>query len=360
MKFLVKFSLFEEASYKQMKSISSDYDDYFTVAFEFEIETLDDSNKTLEFDQFDDTMLDDIYSDVTRELSIRRNVEKNIVKELLYDFLDQIESDNANENIIDEIFNPDNFTSDREKKIVEFLKSVVIKSVLIEDYSYLKEMCYKWLPNFISKWEDKIDFVGDATLDRGIEIKPKTYLNSLSEAKEMINDFYSDMESQDYWKFTEKTGLHINIGTHKASEWNPVKGILILNDYTKDERTPFVFKDMTWRMNSKYCGSIISSLNDRDKEKIKNIDISDINLAEKKLNNIFTSIMKHFGLKSFGLNISRIKDNYVEFRYVGGDISKETLIDKLEYFAFIVYCMTNKDFKRKEYLKKLYKFINNL
>ena len=51
----------------------------------------------------------------------------------------------------------------------------------------------------------------------------------------MINDFYSDLEKQSYWKFTEKTGLHINIGSNNKVEWNPIKGLMLLNDFNKED-----------------------------------------------------------------------------------------------------------------------------
>ena len=42
------------------------------------------------------------------------------------------------------------------------------------------------------------------------------------------------------------------------------------------------------------------------------------------------------------------------------DIPKEVLIDKVKYCAFVVYCMTNPEYKKREYTKKLYKFIDTL
>ena len=71
--------------------------------------------------------------------------------------------------------------------------------------------------------------------------------------------------------------------------------------------------------------------------------------------------------KEFGLKLTEIKNNYVEFRYIGskadglvGGIDKNLFIDKLYYFCYIVYAMTDKDFKRKDYLNKLYKFTQEL
>ena len=62
----------------------------------------------------------------------------------------------------------------------------------------------------------------------------------------------------------------------------------------------------------------------------------------------------------FQFNLLKLEHNYVEFRYVGGEIDKNTLIEKLKYFCFVVYAMTNDNYKKNEYLKKLYKFVDNL
>ncbi len=103
------------------------------------------------------------------------------------------------------------------------------------------------------------------------------------------------------------------------------------------------------------------SLPEDDKLELKkSIDLKNIKLSEKTLNEFLTSKIKEWGIKNYGFNISKIQDKYVEFRYAGGEISKEIMIEKVKYFCFLVYCMTNEEYKRKEYLGKLYKFIDSL
>lgn len=216
------------------------------------------------------------------------------------------------------------------------------------------------MPNFIRKWNRKIDFVGDATLERGIEIKPKTYIPSLSESIEMINDFYNDLENQEYWHFSERTGIHINIGSNQKVKWNPIKGLLILNDFSDKDSTPYTFKDMTWRMNNKFCGSLIpylKEMSDREKNIIRGLDINNLEESEEVLNNFLTKKVNQIGFKNLGFNITKLSDNYCEFRYAGGIIDREVLIEKVKYFAFVVYCMTNPEYKRREYIKKLGNYI---
>lgn len=364
MKHLVKFSIFEEINPRDISFVSSEFDNFFTISFEFEIETVDNSNIKINFEDFDENMIEDIQTMVFHDLEIRRRNEKKLVKDRLYILLDHIEHDYISNELFDEIFSTDDIKVARDQEIIMYVKSMVMSFIFQEDLQYLKKQAKRYLPNFTRKWSRKLEYVGDATLDRGIEIKPKKYVKSISEAIELLNDFYDDLNSQTYWKFTEKTGLHINIGTKEQVQYNPIKGLLLLNDFSPRENTPLVFKDMTWRMNNKFCGSLIPSINslpEKEKLDLKNsIDLKNVSSTENILNDFLTSKIKEWGFKNYGFNISKIQDKYVEFRYAGGEISKEVMIEKVKYFCFLVYCMTNKEYKRKEYLGKLYKFIENL
>jgi hypothetical protein len=361
MKHLVRFSLFEEVNPKDIYEIESKFNDYFTIAFEFEIETLD--KDSLKFKELDEDTIEDVLDTVSTDLKIRKRSEKDLIFNLAYTLYDEILSKNVNINTFDNIFDVTNYTDERQIEIISHLKNS-LKSVIIEEnYTYLKRMVRTHMPNFVRKWNRKIDFVGDATLERGIEIKPKTYIPSLSESIEMINDFYNDLEKQDYWHFSERTGIHINIGSNQKVEWNPIKGLLILNDFSDKNSTPYTFKDMTWRMNNKFCGSLIphlKQLSDREKKIIKSLDIKNLEESEKILNKFLTKKVNQIGFKNLGFNITKLSDNYCEFRYAGGIIQREVLIEKVKYFAFVVYCMTNPEYRRKEYIKKLYKFISNI
>lgn len=365
MKHITKYHLFEEINPKDISYVES-LNDYFTIAFEFEIETDDRSNIQINFEILSDgDVVDDIIEIIKHEMSITINREKIFLENLIYSIINEVENGKMTTEKFFELIDPSKYRGSRQKEIVKFSKEILFSFVWEEDTLYLTEKSKEYLPNFTKKWEDRIDYVGDVTLDRGIEIKPKNYTVGINESIEMINDFYNDMESQSYWKFTDKTGLHINIGVNKESvKWNPIKGILMLND-SSNNRIPFVFKDMTWRLNNNFCGSIISSvknMHSKDREKLKrSLDLSDIQSLEGHINKFISKKIIQWGFKNFGFNITKIsKYNYVEFRYVGGEISKDVLIEKLKYFCFIVYVMTNEEYKRKEYLKKLYKFVDNL
>src|ERR1035437_265261 len=320
MKHLTDFSLFEEVNPRDISFVQT-MDNYFTVSFEFEIETEDKTNLNIDFDALeDDDLIDDIMTDIKHELNIRKRSEKNLVEDIIQSIVED------NECLFD-ILNLSHYTG-RHRDIVKQLKSSLMLNICGEDLIYKTSQSKKYLPNFTKKWGSKLDFVEDVTLERGIEIKPKKYLSGLSEGIEMINDFYSDLDKQDYWKFSERTGLHVNIGVaNKKAEWNPIKGLLMLNDFNETETPPLVFKDMDWRMNNEFCGSLIPAIKKLDPKVIqelkKSVDLNNLKSAENILNKFLTDKIKEFGYKNFGFNITKLEHNYVEFRYVGGNIPKD-------------------------------------
>ena len=366
MKYIFDFLSFnEEINPKDIFFIESKFDNYFTIAFEFEVETEDTSNYQHDFDEIDEDVLDDTFKDVKKELNLTRRSDIRFLKSLLDSILELIDIHELDEMSFNSVFESSNPNDDIQINISEHTKSILLSQITFNDFEYLSEMVRTHLKPFLDKWGNDVDLIADVTLDRGIEIKPKTYVIGISKGIEMIEDFYSALSSQDYWKFAPTTGLHINIGTTEEVNWNPLKGLLIMDDFnTNKERVPLVFKDMTWRQNNKFCGSLLESIYKMDSDKrldLKNkFDIDNIEKTEKDINLFLTNKIYNAGFKNFGFNITRIEQKYVEFRYAGGDISQESLIDKLKYFSFLVYCMTNAKYKRREYLKKLYKFIDSL
>ena len=364
MKHLTKFSLFEEVNPRDIAMIESDLNDYFTISFEFEIETKDKTHIKTRFKDIDDDAIDDIEETVISDFKIRKKSEKELVSNLMIELQELIYDKELTIESFEKLFDLSKYV-DMEREIVQHIKRSIVSYVFEEDYKYLRKKVQENLPNFYKKWNNRMDYVGDASLDRGIEIKPKTYTKSLSEAIELLNDFYSDFKQQSYWNFTDKTGLHINIGSNKKVEWNPIKGLLILNDFNEDkDKVPYTFKDMTWRLNNTYCGSFlphIKSITKKQKSKLKSsVDLHNLKEAEGIINKFLDARISKVGFKNFGFNITKLSYNYVEFRYAGGIIPKDVLIEKVKYFALVVYAMTNPEYKKREYLKKLYKFIDNL
>lgn len=358
MKFLKRF---EEINPKDIAFISNNLDNYFTIAFEFEIETDDTTGYVYDFTDIDDELIDEVHNDVKRELRLRSRRHLDYLRQICDVLISHFEEDDLDEITFNQILD----SKSDYPEIIEHLKSNLLSQIIANDFNYLKEKAQIHLKSFFDKWKDEVEFIPDVTLTRGIEIKPKSYVVGMTRSIEMIEDFYTSLKSQTYWKFDTTTGLHINIGSTQKVKWNPIKGLLLMNDYSKSpDQVPLVFKDMTWRQNNRFCGSLLSSIykmSDVQKQKIKNkIDFKDISEAEIFLNDIITKRLIDQDPKNFGFNLTRLSLNYIEFRYVGGDIEKDVLVDKLKYFCFLVYCMTNESYKRKEYLTKMYKFVDTL
>lgn len=332
----------------------------FTYSIEIEMETTD---KTQHEEEYTDDYLNKILN----------NIKKSVIKELLRiddfhytqnieEFIDYILEEVKQENddydfLFDDLLNSENFKEDNYNRlIVELIRPQVLTYFFSDNFEYLESKFIENLPSFYRNYKTHLKFELDNTLDRGIEISNLDYFNNIDDLIKMIESFYNDFEKQNYWIFNDNTGIHINIGLKENSNFNYIKGLLFLNDTVEE---PFVFRNMEWRKNSKFCGSILKELSNNSNlleecySKIFNIEE-----VEKLLNSELESIIKKIGYKNFGVNFTPVKRfNYVEFRYPGGNINKEILIDKLLYFTYIIYLMTNTEFNKKEYYKKLYKFL---
>lgn len=319
--------------------------------------------------------------------------------------------------IIDSILNLINIDDDDDiyiKKINKFQKNIkddltnfvinkldanIVKFIFEQNMQYLKYKLNEYLPKFVNKWGNtfKYELESDSDKKRILEFSPKTYINSLNECFEQLNDFYNEFENQNFWVMNERTALHVNIGIKNNNiKWNPIKGLLLMNDLNRDKRTPFVFSNIMWRLNNRFTKSLLDTIKnnltgeinidyntddnillhdlnfrhkkelDKHKEYILNnldkLNLHNIDIVENFINDFLIKANSEFYIKEFGIKLTELKDNnaYIEFRYVGGNVNKQIFIDKILYFCYIVYIMTNKDYKKEKYLKKLYKYIEYL
>ena len=342
------FNLFEFNKIDKLKMQSIGILDYFTIAFEFELECDDD------------------------ELKVPEKIETllTLVKQLLIERLDS-EKINYDEKLIDslilmfdektETFNIEYLENENENYIFLVLQELMEDELEVwndesdkiePSLDYAKEMVKKYLPNFYKKYSKILKFEFDHSLNKGIEFSPITYVKSLDVAIKMLEDFFNDFKNQDYWFMSNSTSIHINIGLDKKVDWNLSKGVLILNDYS-ESNLPFVFKGIELRQETNFTKSLYKIIN----QKLKEFNFEKFNKEkiENFINLQLEEIFEQLGSKNFGFNIQQIKKfNYVEFRYVGGNLTKELVVDKLIYFCYIVYCMTS-DWKERDYIKKLYK-----
>jgi len=284
--------------------------------------------------------------------------------------------------------------------IITTLDKNIMRFVFEQNMDFLRKKMVEYLPDFTKKWGNsfKYELEGDLDKKRILEFSSKSFLTGLNQCFEQIDDFYNEFDKQTFWGMdNERTALHINIGMNKSKiKWNPLKGLVLMSDMNRERKTPFVFNNILWRINNRFCNSLLDGImrnisgeiendyktkdkvilwnlgfrhKDRlDKHKeylqrnIDKLDLHNIRELEEFFNHFMIKANKDFYIKEFGIKLTELEHDpkYVEFRYVGGVISKELLKSKLLYFCYIVYLMTDTEYKKKEYHKRVYKFIDRL
>lgn len=215
------------------------------------------------------------------------------------------------------------------------------------------------LPRFYRNWGSDLKYELDGSLVNGIEISSRTYLDSIEEAFEFLEDFYEDYDNQSVLYFSDNTGLHTNIGIHGArnAKWNYFKGFLFLNDN-------FATRGFDERLSSRWSKSIRKAIINKASRGIEmeGSDLTDaiIGIIESNfeiIENAMNSQLSSISSKEYGFSI---RNNRIEFRYPGGDVSFEDLKNATLYYAYIVKLITDPNYKRREYLKRAISFILNL
>jgi hypothetical protein len=286
----------------------------------------------------------------------------------------------------------------------DYIATLMLKSLQFfiygQNMGFLIDKLKEYMPEFYKKYNRsfKYELEGDMDKQRILEFSNKTYLKSLDECFEQLDDFYAEFDQQDFWKMDmARTALHVNIGVNnKKIEWNPIKGLVMMGDVNRSKKTPFVFSDIMWRLNNRFTRSLLDGIKrnlsgeiekdyqtkDPDiiwnlefrhknrlakhkeyiKQNIEKLDLHNIKQVEDFMNPFLITANKDFYIKEFGVKLVELENapGYVEFRYVGGVVGKDLFKDKILYFSYIVYLMTNKSYKEKEYHKKLYKFIDDV
>lgn len=372
----MKIEKFYEFNIKDISKIKSEeISKNFTIAIEFELETNDRENHDITFEAFDYDDIDEFRKICKKDLPVynfdikNADVKKNA--NFINDIIDMIEnylylelSSKKLETNIYKLLDPNSYSDETQRNIIIGMLKALKSLLLKENREYLEQNVQKFLPNFYKKYHNDLEFVLDSTLERGIEFKPKTYFLGLDKTLNLLTDFFNDFDEQNYWRFTNTTGLHINIGVKDKSykDFNSLKGLVMLDDYDFKD-VPFVFRDMIERLNSKFCTSLKKSLlnlADRQKSKFDKLDLHNTKEVEDFFNNYLVNYINKIGVKNFGFNIGYLKTkNYVEYRFVGGQVDKELIISKLLYFCYITYLMTS-DYKQQDYYKKAYKFLEQL
>ena len=332
----------------------------FTTSIEIEMETESKEDSEIEYTEEEiSEILSIIKKSVIKELGRLKDFKMTkTTQKFINDILKEVFSEYDDIDYIEEILNPRQFKDKIKKLIVKLIYPQVITYFFSDNLSYLTNKFNQELPNFSRKWSNQFKFEIDNTLDRGLEFSNKSYFSNIEELTDCIRDFYSDFNQQKFWIFNDKTGIHINIGLKNKSDFNIIKGILFLDD---EGESPFVFKNMEWRQKSKFTKSIkdeLTKLKPLLRKCFKKLHQNKIEEVETLLNDKLVKILYEKGYKNYGLNLLNIEtQNYIEFRYPGGKVDEKTLIDKILYFSYIIYMMTNKELDKKEYQRKLYLFL---
>lgn len=273
-----------------------------------------------------------------------------------------------------------------------------------ESFEDMKDEFIRLFPRFWNKWENDIDIIDDASLNasadgydepdlyrdesdiiktmgsdiskyhdwdgsddykqdknslfKGLEIVPDTYFDSLLDGAKFFEDFYVEYKKQRLFKFTEKTGLHINLGykEHK-NNMNLLKGYLLLNE-------DYAFKGWEKRKGSNFTSSFRSKFDNSVSSFLKQYEsyndiIKDISGVESEINKQLYKTALSEDEKTIGFNIHKLNKGYIEFRYGGGSTVDPILIkNQTEYFANIVMACYNKEYRKRDYIRILTNYIH--
>ena len=250
----------------------------------------------------------------------------------------------------------------------------------------LEDMQYAlrdYFPNFMRKYEDELKFEEDGSLSCGIEFShdDPPYMVGLDTAIEYLEDFFDEYHNQSYFSMTDKTGLHTNVGYlndggEPVDNYNLFKGLMFINHTYATKGVGFPSREYnSWAGDLKKPAiKNIQSFVEKLPEKSSHDDVLTKSQFMKKylsrnfneLSDILSSRVlnqaRQQGSKSIGFNVNYTPSrNYIEFRYPGEtDPSLKSMTKALKYYAFVVKAAADENFKKKEYLKDLIGFINNL
>lgn len=167
---------------------------------------------------------------------------------------------------------------------------------------------------------------------------------------------------KDYIRTSEFTEME-----KKAKKKKVSVGLFIQDQYNNKKISEQEYNNLMSELTLKY------NLEFRHKERLakhkkyiqKNIDKLDLhNLKETEnfLNPFLIKANSDFYIKEFGIKLVELENSpgYVEFRYVGGNVDRKLFLDKILYFCYVVYLMTNDDYKKEKYHNKLYKFVQEI
>ena len=252
------------------------------------------------------------------------------------------------------------------------------------DVESLTDAMWNYFPRFMRKYGDTLKYERDGSLgDCGIEFSQDNppYMIGLDEGFQYLKDFFDEYDDQDYFQMTEQTGLHTNIGWlgedgEPVDNYNLFKGLMFINhtyatkgvgfpsreygQWSGDLKEPAIrnIKAFIMRLQDESeHESVLTKKSFMKKYLSRNFDELGEILSQRVL-----SAARTQGSKRIGFNVNYTPSrNYIEYRYPGEtDPTLESMTKALKYYAFVTRAAGDPEFKKKEYIKDLIGFINNL
>jgi len=177
----------------------------------------------------------------------------------------------------------------------------------------------------------------------GIElISPPLPMPDFIEAAEDILDFISAKGSTD-----SRCGLHVHMSIEGISLKDNLD-VVKLFMFHDEEKVYQAFKE---RQFSTYASQVKNKIRD------VNFDVDDL----KKIINVSKLEKKLSTSKYYGMNLSDLEQDHIEFRYMGGADYEDKWDDIKEMvgnYGYELKLACDPNFKRQEYIKKLNRAIN--
>lgn len=187
----------------------------------------------------------------------------------------------------------------------------------------------------------------------GVEIvtEPLPIEEALENADEIL-DWIGRSEKINQVFIDDSAGLHINISISQMDEIDPLKLAVFLGD----EYTLKVFNRIQNAYSTSQIRKLVSIIKNENADEIKSL----IGKDNDKVINYIGSLLDHQS-KHMSINLSKMRDGYIEFRTAGGGnyhYRTKTIFETVQRFATAMVVASDKQLYRKEYLKKLSKLIS--
>ena len=181
--------------------------------------------------------------------------------------------------------------------------------------------------------------------DKGVEIKSPPM--PLPDFIKKMDEMFDWMDDNGY-ETDSSTGFHIHMSMKKPTKDFDYLKLLLFTD------EGYIFDKFSDRINNSYVKSV--------KDKLK----TDGSITKKDIKKIFDEkkiLTEFIGTAHFdAVNYRSIKENHVEFRYMGSNYSEKykDIISVLCNYAHNMALAADPDYKRKEYILKLQRIFNKM